>query len=1014
VLTGTNFINGSTAVGFSGMGVTVNSVTFVSTTQLSVGIAIADGCVLGYRNVSVTTSAGTAILGSGFQVQRAAPVLTSISPESGAKGEAITVFLNGTGFVSGVTTASFGDGITVSAVDGNSSSLAAQIVIAQSAALGTRNVTVETPAPGGGTSTLSRAFSVVNPVPVIASIVPSSGTRGKTVNVVVTGSNFYGGVTSICFRAGITVDSVAVLSNTQLQARLLITNEGLCGPTDLTVSNAAPGGGTATLAGAFTVNNAVPKITAVSPSSGQRGKSTAITITGTDLVAGFTTVSAGNGITTASLTAINATQMTSSFVISRSAILGARDLTVTTGPPGGGSSTLAAGFTVQNPVPVASGIAPQSGVLGQTLNVVVTGSDLFTGATTADFGAGITVNSSSVDTSGTRLTANISISADAAAGNRSITLSNPAPGGGTAVLADAFLVGNPVPTLTSVSPASGGKGQTLDVTLVGTGIKTGVTSVDFGVGITVNSVVVSSPTSLKASVTIDPNTVAAARCVSVMNATPGGGKATLSFVFNVVNLAPTITGVSPATGSRGENGVVTITGTSFSVGSTTVDFGAGITVSSATVTSPTQVTANLAVAAGAVLGARNVVVTNAPPGGGSATLVNGYLVGNPVPTIASISPATGSRGQSLTVNVSGTGFFAGATSLSFGAGVDVTSLAVVSPTQLTAAITITTGAPTGARNVEVTNPAPGGGTASLAGGLTITNPAPTISGITPSNALRGAALSVTVTGTQFLAGVTSLSLGSDITVSGLVVRSLTELQANIAVGSGAPASVKDVTVTNASPGGGSASLSGGFTIANPAPTITSASPASAGRGSIVNVTILGTQFLSGVTTVSFGSDIAITNTTVKSATELMVGISIPLNAAIGTRVVSVTNASPGGGTVTLPTGFSVTTSPPTGIEGDLGLVPDQYVLQEAYPNPFNPSTRIRYGIPEDSRVELVIHNMLGNVVGELINGERSKGLYELLWHAGHLPSGVYLIRLQAQSLESPKRFLASRKVVLVK
>jgi hypothetical protein len=58
--------------------------------------------------------------------------------------------------------------------------------------------------------------------------------------------------------------------------------------------------------------------------------------------------------------------------------------------------------------------------------------------------------------------------------------------------------------------------------------------------------------------------------------------------------------------------------------------------------------------------------------------------------------------------------------------------------------------------------------------------------------------------------------------------------------------------------------------------------------------------------------------------------------------------------------------------------------------------------------------MLGNVVAQLIRGERSKGTYELQWHADNLPSGVYLIRLLAESAESTKRFVASRKVVLVK
>jgi hypothetical protein len=95
-------------------------------------------------------------------------------------------------------------------------------------------------------------------------------------------------------------------------------------------------------------------------------------------------------------------------------------------------------------------------------------------------------------------------------------------------------------------------------------------------------------------------------------------------------------------------------------------------------------------------------------------------------------------------------------------------------------------------------------------------------------------------------------------------------------------------------------------------------------------------------------------------------------------------------------------------------MPEEYVLHEAYPNPFNPSTKIRYGLPERSRVKLEVYNMLGNIVAVLVDGERSKGYYEVEWVAGNLPSGVYLIRLHSESLESSKRLLASRKVVLVK
>ncbi|MBF8294942.1 MAG: hypothetical protein HW389_1487 [Bacteroidetes bacterium] len=1013
-LTGTNFTSGSSSVAFSGTGITVNSVTFISSTQLTANISISAGVATGLRNVSVTTPGGTATKTNAFEVGRPAPVLARFSPTTGGRGRSLSVFLNGTGFVNGVTTATLGNGITVASVDGSSRSLTAQIVISQSAALGPRDLTVSTPAPGGGESTLTGAFSVVNPVPTITSISPMSGARGKTLNVVVTGSDYYSGVTSISLGNGITVDSVVVLSNTQLQARLSIAHQASGGVQDVSVTNAAPGGGSATLTGGFTVNNPVPKITAVSPLVAPRGKSTTMTITGTDFVTGATSVSAGTGITAGSVTVVSSTQLTAPLSISRSATLGAKDLTVTNSAPGGGTGTLAGGFTVQNPAPVASSVSPQSGVLGQALSVVVTGSGFYRGVTSADFGAGITVNSTKVDTAGTHLSVNITISSRAAVGDHSIALTNSAPGGGSATLADAFVVNNPAPTLTSVSLVSGGKGQTLRVSIIGANFISGVTSVEFGLGITVGAVTATSPTSLTASITIDPNTVTGARGVSVTNVTPGGGKATLPSAFNVENLVPTIISASPATGSRGEVVTVTIAGTNFSSGSTTVVFGSGITVGSVAVASPTQLAANLVVAAGAALGARNIVVTNPPLGGGTATLTNGFMVGNPAPTISAVAPASGSRGQSLTVNVTGTGFFSGATTASFGPNIEVTSIAVLSPTQLTSNITVAAGAATGSRIVQVTNPAPGGGTVGLTGGFTVTNPAPTIVGIAPNSVVRGSTVSVTVMGTQFIDGVTSLGLGPDLTLTSLSVRSSTELQANISAGSTANAGARDVSVTNSAPGGGTATLSVGFTVSNPAPTIVSISPTNAGRGSLVNVVITGTQFMNDVTTVSFGPDITVTSPIVKSASELQMSVSIGVTAATGARAVSITNASPGGGTATLAGAFNVTTSPATGIEGELGVIPDQYVLQEAYPNPFNPSTRVRYGIPENSRVELVVHNMLGNVVAQLVSGERSKGLYELLWHAENLPSGVYLIRFHAESLESGKRFIASRKVVLVK
>lgn len=298
-------------------------------------------------------------------------------------------------------------------------------------------------------------------------------------------------------------------------------------------------------------------------------------------------------------------------------------------------------------------------------------------------------------------------------------------------------------------------------------------------------------------------------------------------------------------------------------------------------------------------------------------------------------------------------------------------------------------------------------------GKLIQNPVPTLAGIIPTSGVRGKRVSVVLAGTEFIAGITSVGFGAEVTADSVIVINPTQLSAMLSVSAAAAAGARDVTVTNSPPGGGTATLSAAFTVTNPAPSVASVVPAAAGRGSVLIVKVTGSNFISGITTVSYGTDITVSNLLVKSPTELQASVTISSSAAVGLRAVTITNAAPGGGSSSLPNAFNVTTSPATGIVAN-GVLPDQYLLQEAYPNPFNPSTRVGFGLPEDSRITLDVHNMLGNVVAELVIGQRAKGLYELQWHADNLPSGVYLIRMHAESLESTKRFIASRKVVLVK
>lgn len=81
-------------------------------------------------------------------------------------------------------------------------------------------------------------------------------------------------------------------------------------------------------------------------------------------------------------------------------------------------------------------------------------------------------------------------------------------------------------------------------------------------------------------------------------------------------------------------------------------------------------------------------------------------------------------------------------------------------------------------------------------------------------------------------------------------------------------------------------------------------------------------------------------------------------------------------------------------------VPQSFMLSQNYPNPFNPMTTIRYAIPENGDIRLVIYDVLGREVIELVNGHRNVGNYETIWngidkHGNLVSTGIYLARLEA-------------------
>jgi hypothetical protein len=173
--------------------------------------------------------------------------------------------------------------------------------------------------------------------------------------------------------------------------------------------------------------------------------------------------------------------------------------------------------------------------------------------------------------------------------------------------------------------------------------------------------------------------------------------------------APTVTSITPTSGTANGSTLVTITGTGFQSGAS-VKLG-GTAATAVTVVSGTSITA---MAAAHVAGAVNVVVTNTDSQSGILTNGYTYIAGGPAPTVSSITPGSGTATGGTAVTIAGTGFLAGAT-VSFG-GTSATGVTVVNSTSITAT---TPAHAAGTVSVVVTNTDQQGGT--LATGYTYTS-----------------------------------------------------------------------------------------------------------------------------------------------------------------------------------------------------------------------------------------------------------------------------------------------------
>ncbi len=94
-------------------------------------------------------------------------------------------------------------------------------------------------------------------------------------------------------------------------------------------------------------------------------------------------------------------------------------------------------------------------------------------------------------------------------------------------------------------------------------------------------------------------------------------------------------------------------------------------------------------------------------------------------------------------------------------------------------------------------------------------------------------------------------------------------------------------------------------------------------------------------------------------------------------------------------------------------LPSEFRLEQNFPNPFNPTTEIRYQIPEVSHVTLKLYDVLGREVATLLNEVQNVGFKSVRFDASGLASGVYYYRLQAIDANK-STFLEGKKLVLLR
>lgn len=836
-ITGSNFVSGATvSVG----GVACTPVSFINSGELQCPTGTN---TTGAKSVVVTNpDTTTATLANGF-TYRAAPTVTSLSPNAGALAGSTSVTITGTGFVSGATVTFDPTGTAATCTSPTVVNSTTMTCTTSGHVAGAVDVRVTNPE--GQLNTLASGYTYQAAPNVTAAYdkticdasgppaVPScpsqisAGPLAGARQIYIVGTGFITGATA-------TINSVTCTSPTVSSATLMTCTTPANAAGTYTVQVRNPDTQVGSLGSAYTYR-AAPTITSFSPNAGQLAGGTTLTITGTNFVTGAVVTINGSVCTPGTLTSTQITCSTPSLAA------GSYNVVVTN--PDNQNVTSSSQYKYQGP-PVFTSITPDGGPTAgfQTVTIAGTNFDTTNGMTVT---IGGTACSSLSLASSTSLTCSTPVKT---LGSYDVVLTNLDGNSQSVTATNAYTYRNP-PIISDVydlvkCDASGGPpacatkvrteglGGGNQIYIIGTGFLTSGTTTVYVGGLPCTGAIANSTTEI---VCTTPAHTAGLKNVQVVN--NDGQTGTYLNIYRYQN-APTITSITPNKGASAGGGFISVNGTGFdTVNGTSVTVN-GVACTPNTFLSSTKVTCTVpAIGAGAIDTPYDVVVTLGDGDNQSVTSTGGFSYTGP-PTVASITNNVGPTVGGQSVTITGTNF-----DTSNGATVSLGGTTCTSPTVVNSTtITCTTGSHSlGPVNVVVTNLDADNQSGTLVSGYSY-QITPTISSIVPSSGRLAGGSIVTVNGNGFISDtITTVSIGGVPCVV-QAAPPVTTTQLSCEVGSHT-AGTYSAVVTNTNDGQTSTTASA-FTY-YPAPTISSITPSYgpvAGGGA--SVTVTGSNFIS--------------------------------------------------------------------------------------------------------------------------------------------------------------------------